>query len=400
MSTDSTTQKRLTCPSCGTKGKRVGVVTLRALLKDELVEAVGGNSHSCCMSDDEPGAGQSLNGDTGWRFCESRNCDVVYFAEDSDLTFAKEHLKVPVGVKETTGDRPLCYCFGHSVATIKDEIRSKGRSDALEDIRHKMKEPGCRCEVTNPSGACCLGGVSRGIKIAHEELGPGDSEKQPSSPPRLTTGHGEKIAKIGTVASAIMASSCCWLPLVLLAFGVSGAGIAGGLETYRPLFITVTFGFLAAAFYFTYRPRTSQTNEGNCCSTAHDFCAVPNDETKRRFSMITLNKAMLWGVTLLAVLFLFFPKYVGLFLASREAECETTATNPLVRKTTIAIDYMTCEGCAVALESNLKDVPGVLSAKVDYNKKQAVVSTEACCPFPKDEILKTIENAGFVGAVR
>lgn len=46
---------------------------------------------------------------------------------------------------------------------------------------------------------------------------------------------------------------------------------------------------------------------------------------------------MLWGVILLAILFLFFPKYVGFLLARREAESETTATNPLVTKTTIAI---------------------------------------------------------------
>ncbi len=73
--------------------------------------------------------------------------------------------------------------------------------------------------------------------------------------------------------------------------------------------------------------------------------------------------------------------------------------NPLFRKTTVTVDGMNCEGCAIALESNRKDVPGVLSAKVDYNK-QAVVSTEACCLFPKDEILNVIENAGFVDAVR
>jgi copper chaperone CopZ len=209
----------------------------------------------------------------------------------------------------------------------------------------------------------------------------------------------ETITKIGTVLSAVMASSCCWLPLVLLAFGVSGAGIAGVLEAYRPLFIVLTFGFLAAAFYLTYRPRKSQTTEGDCCSTAHDCCAVPKEGTKRRFSMMTMNKIMLWAVTLLAVLFLFFPKYVSFFLASREAESETTAASPLVTKTTIAIEGMTCEGCSVTLEKTVKGVPGVLSAKVDYKNKQAVVSTEACCPFPKDAILKAVEDAGFSGEV-
>ncbi len=115
--------------------------------------------------------------------------------------------------------------------------------------------------------------------------------------------------------------------------------------------------------------------------------------------MMTVNKVMLWGVTLLAVLFLFFPKYVSFFLASQQAESETTATNPLVRKTTIAIEGTTCEDCSLTLEKAIKGVSGVLSAKVDYKNKQAVAFTEACCPFPKDEILKAIEDAGFSGSV-
>lgn len=385
--TTTTTATTTDCPKCGKKGKTVKPVTLRALLKDEYAAEVAVADESNCESGCSPS-----KGNTGWRFCDSPQCDVVYFGEQSGVTFTKDQLKVSVGVKEKAGERPLCYCFGHSVATITEELRTKGQSDALEDIRRKMKDPGCSCEVKNPSGSCCLGSVAKGIDTAKAELTP--------TVPIVSSGNkAETITKIGTVLSAIMASSCCWLPLVLLAFGVSGAGIAGALEAYRPLFIVLTFGFLAAAFYLTYRPRKLQATEGDCCSTANDCCAVPQEGTKRRFSMMTVNKAMLWGVTLLAVLFLFFPKYVSFFLASRAAESESTVTSPLVTKTTIAIEGMTCEGCSVALENTIKGVPGVLSAKVDYSNKQAVVSTESCCPFPKDEILKAIQDAGFSGSV-
>lgn len=56
------------------------------------------------------------------------------------------------------------------------------------------------------------------------------------------------MANENRIGDAIIygASSCCWLPLVLLAAGVTGAGIAAALEAYRPLFVVVTFGFLAA----------------------------------------------------------------------------------------------------------------------------------------------------------
>ena len=53
------------------------------------------------------------------------------------------------------------------------------------------------------------------------------------TPGTPSSSKGEKIAKIGTLLSAIMASACCWLPLVVLAIGVSGAGIAATLEAYR-----------------------------------------------------------------------------------------------------------------------------------------------------------------------
>lgn len=94
-----------------------------------------------------------------------------------------------------------------------------------------------------------------------------------------------------------------------------------------------------------------------------------------------------------------FPKYVGFFVASGAAESQSTATNPLVAKTTVRIDGMTCEACAVALEKTIQEVPGVLSTRVNYQHGEAVVSTEACCAFPKDEILSAIRDAGFVGRV-
>jgi hypothetical protein len=166
---ETTTEKRVLCPACGKKGKRVNPVTLRALLRDEYREAVPDEEGHRCES--EASGCEPVTGDTGWRFCDSPECDIVYFAEQGDTKFTKSGLRVPVGVKETTGERPLCYCFGHSIASIKDELRTQRRSHVLEDIRAKMKDPGCRCETENPSGSCCLGSVAKGIQIAQEELG-------------------------------------------------------------------------------------------------------------------------------------------------------------------------------------------------------------------------------------
>lgn len=141
------------------------------------------------------------------------------------------------------------------------------------------------------------------------------------------------IAKIGTVVSALMASSCCWLPVLLLAVGVSGAGIASALDAYRPLFMTVTFGFLGMAFYFTYRPRRAVNAAADCCSVPAEAIG------KRRLNMMEFNKVMLWTVTLMAVVFLFFPQFVtGLIGMGRD---KLTAD---MTHTEIEIVGMTCYG--------------------------------------------------------
>lgn len=391
--TESTTGRRVTCPACGKQAKRVSPVTLGALLKDEFAQSFSGAGQTC--GDSNSGGCQPITGDTGWRFCDSQDCDVVYFSEEGDARFTKSQLKVPVGVKETRGERPLCYCFGHSVASIKEELRATGRSDALQDIRAKMKAPGCRCETANPAGTCCLGSVTKGIQIAKEELGMKEPNLPLATPGKSSASRGEWIVKIGTVLSAIMASSCCWLPLVLLAMGVSGAGMAATLEAYRPLFIVVTFGFLAAAFYLTYRPKHAGVEGGHgCCApqaTSGEACCAP--ATKGRFRLMTLNKAMLWVVTVLAVAFLFFPSYVGLLLGTGKGTAVTESMNRAV----LRIDGMTCEGCATTVAQAIRQVPGVLAVEVSYEKKQAVVGAAAGHPVPKEKILDALKQAGYRG---
>lgn len=388
MTLEATTDRHVICPACQATAKRVSAVTLRSLLKDRFAGEVGGGDRSCCASRGE--RCQPVTEDTGWRFCDSPDCEVVYFAEDGDAQYTRSQLKVPVGVKESTGERPLCYCFGHSVASIQEELRAKGRSAALEIIRARMKDPGCHCETSNPSGSCCLGSVAQGIQIARQELETDDSSETPPTA-GLTSRRAGTFTRIGAVLSAMTASACCWLPLLLLAAGVSGVGIAAALEAYRPVFIVVTLGFLGAAFYFTYRPKQT----GGCRvpePTAGERCCPSDGHREPR---IELNHVMLWGVTVLAVGFLIFPSDVALVFGTGQHAGVTENMS----RTVLQIDGMTCAGCAATAAQAMGQVPGVSSAHVDYETGQAIVLGPACCPIPTEGILLALDQAGYRGTV-
>ena len=55
--------------------------------------------------------------------------------------------------------------------------------------------------------------------------------------------------------------------------------------------------------------------------------------------MMTLNKGMLWVVTVMAIVFLFFPKYVTSLIAGGGGEITTNMT-----RTVLLVEGMTCEG--------------------------------------------------------
>jgi hypothetical protein len=65
----------------------------------------------------------------------------------------------------------------------------------------------------------------------------------------------------GSMAMAVIASACCWLPLVLVACGVSAAGLPAAFEMARPWFFAGCATALAVAFYMSYRKQS-------CCTAA------------------------------------------------------------------------------------------------------------------------------------
>ena len=82
---------------------------------------------------------------------------------------------------------------------------------------------------------------------------------------KVTSSKLNKYIQIGAIVSALFASACCWLPLLLIGFGVSGVAFASFFEQYRILLMVITFVLLGTAFYFTYRPVKKVMVTGENC---------------------------------------------------------------------------------------------------------------------------------------
>lgn len=99
--------------------------------------------------------------------------------------------------------------------------------------------------------------------------------------------------------AAILASTCCLGPLVLITLGFSGAWIGNLtlLEPYRPMFIGAALVALFFARRRIYRPATI-CKPGKVCAIAQ---------------VRTTYKALFWGNAVLVVLALVFPYLAPLF---------------------------------------------------------------------------------------
>ena len=87
-------------------------------------------------------------GEQRYFFCDDPDCDVVYFGEDGSI-IRKTELRTLVGVKESSADAPLCYCYGIN--------KSAAHMPGLRDyVIGQTREGNCACETRNPSGRCCL----------------------------------------------------------------------------------------------------------------------------------------------------------------------------------------------------------------------------------------------------
>src|SRR5579859_1243758 len=129
------------CPASGAPGTAVEERTVKALLTERALQRFV---------------------PAEYRFCPDANCEVVYFSAQ-ETRFSIADIRVAVWQKRPFGDRRVCYCFGESEASIREEIASAGQSSAIDRIREHIAAGRCACDLRNPRGACCLGEIAAAI---------------------------------------------------------------------------------------------------------------------------------------------------------------------------------------------------------------------------------------------
>ncbi|GIX36649.1 MAG: hypothetical protein KatS3mg126_2428 [Lysobacteraceae bacterium] len=99
--------------------------------------------------------------------------------------------------------------------------------------------------------------------------------------------------------AAVLASTCCLGPLLLIMLGVSGAWIGhlSALEPYRPLFIGIALLAMLLAHRRIFRP-------AKACAPG-EACALPQ--------VRTTYKVLFWIVAALVALALAYPYVLPLF---------------------------------------------------------------------------------------
>lgn len=120
--------------------------------------------------------------------------------------------------------------------------------------------------------------------------------------PESFDGGKTRIFAAGGVIGAILASSCCILPLALFSLGVGGAWIGNltALAPYQPIFVIITLGFLGYGYFLVYIKPRNECVDGAACARP-----LPN----------RIVKTALWLATALVTLALAWPYILPIILS-------------------------------------------------------------------------------------
>jgi len=132
------------CPNCGQPGSSVEQITPQHTLRLELRGDIALSAR--------------------YYFCETPECNHIYFSEDGKQRFSSAQLINRVTCKDPSPDTPLCYCFKITKGDVLKEYQVSGESSVITQIEGKMADKPCFCDKSNPRGLCCTTEIKSWLK--------------------------------------------------------------------------------------------------------------------------------------------------------------------------------------------------------------------------------------------
>jgi mercuric ion transport protein len=191
----------------------------------------------------------------------------------------------------------------------------------------------------------------------------------------------QKVVIGASVLTAVVASLCCIGPLLAVLLGVSGLAAASAFAKWRPLFLLVTFAFLALAWYLAYRkPKTSCAGDAACATNA----------------ITRWNKLVLWVTTVFVAAVAAFPLYSGAVARWLQPSppAQSRVSSAQTAELRVNVVGMHCPACAAGLEASLKHRDGVELAQVSFDSKEARVRYDPQ-KISASKITEVVNESGF-----
>ena len=182
-----------------------------------------------------------------------------------------------------------------------------------------------------------------------------------------------KYLTAGSIITAVLASICCIGPIVLVGLGVGSVAFFSRFDAYRPYLIAAALLLLVPAFYLAYRKREVKCEDGSC-----------KIESAGKW-----NKISVWFAVLIVAGFIAFPN-LGLAKSGQDQ----LTVNPKYQTVDLKINNMDCEACALGLQSQLKNIPGVKDAKVNFNKANAKINYNPS-QVSASKFVKVLTESGY-----
>ena len=148
-----------------------------------------------------------------------------------------------------------------------------------------------------------------------------------------------KYATFGSIFSALLAGSCCILPVLAVGLGLGGGAFAFSqfLGEYHWLFVGMAFLLIGWSFWSVFLRKC----EGSC---------APGK----------LRKASIIGSFMFILIFAFYPQVL---IGGNDSHIESGD------EIAFHVTGMTCDGCARGIEASLRSQKGIKSCFVSFKEE-------------------------------